>query len=608
MPARLLTLLLIAYFAFPAAHAVGIGKVTLQSALGEPLHAQVDLQLGRGEVIEDSCLSLSVANDGTGNGIDYLALSALTLKLDQTKRKVEISSHKPFNEPFAIFRLNVKCTGMGSVSKTLTLLPEFGAAPAAQADAAAKNISGATPEPSVAGDTHPAPPPTTAVVAALPPAPETPPSVRPPAQRPDKPAGKHTARQRENNRLEFRLKLSGEPLDLSRIGKLSAAERELLLAQQKLLDEDDQTARFLAMQHQLKLMQEDMNAIRLKLAKLEAGASAVPEARAAANTDSTASVSRIWRGVLLALIFLAALALVWLVLRYIERFKAQSRTPEIPAAEPPVRPAAHPLNFATEVIPPHEPQADIALPGAMAEPASLPAIKEIPVNEEESAVLEEAELYAIHGHPDKAIRILHEFVAQRPSSEKAWVLLLSIYSSRGLSEEFESTARDFLRHHKNSKSWRMVQAQGRTLDQGNPLYVDENATGSYAAFTSALEQPHQRPIGDVLIELGYLSLQDMENCLKDFDPKRHGRFGNYLVTRRQISHTQLNEALLIQQTDETDTAAALTAPAADKFTPMEFLSNTDASAPEASPVAADTPLLLEFSTDVKHTHGEAQGS
>ena len=177
-----------------------------------------------------------------------------------------------------------------------------------------------------------------------------------------------------------------------------------------------------------------------------------------------------------------------------------------------------------------------------------------PSSKEEQTVLEEAELYAVYGHPDKAIRILLEFLVQLPKSENAWMLLLSIYSSNAQIAEFEKAARKFLSHNKNSPHWKTIQALGRTLDKDNELYREESH--DLGALWLPSKTTHTRPIGDILIELGYLSAQDMANCLGEFDPKQHGRFGNYLLTRRMINHSQLNEALLKQQSeDDTEMAA-----------------------------------------------------
>jgi hypothetical protein len=102
------------------------------------------------------------------------------------------------------------------------------------------------------------------------------------------------------------------------------------------------------------------------------------------------------------------------------------------------------------------------------------------------------------------------------------------------------------------------------LDNDNELYVEESSEKGGLWLPS--NSTKHRPIGDVLIELGYLSAQDMANCLGEFDPKQHGRFGNYLLTRRMINHSQLNEALLRQQSYE---ASEVEAEDADDWQPEE---------------------------------------
>ena len=114
----------------------------------------------------------------------------------------------------------------------------------------------------------------------------------------------------------FRLKLSSAPIDLSRMGKISAEEREILLARQKLLDADDQMASFLTMQHQVKLLQDELGDIKLKLAQLSA-----PPPSPATSLDLWANVkSR--PAIFLALLVLATLALL-LGLRFFNRANMQ---------------------------------------------------------------------------------------------------------------------------------------------------------------------------------------------------------------------------------------------------------------------------------------------
>lgn len=544
----------------PAGYAIGIGDLTMQSSLGEPLYAQVDLRLEPGEAIDTSCLSLSGDEDSGGFfPVGWIAA------LDQSGRKVEIRSYKPFNELFAIFRLKIKCRGMGSISKTLTMLPEFDVTAVSQATVIATHGNADEPS-SVAAQNEAARISERHVATGIP---HTFPFRKTAAATgtgnlqlvPDQEMSLHQSKatgKRESNRnkehhTQFRLKLSGEPLDLSYIGKTNAEGLELLLARQMLLDEDDQAAQYLSVLHQMKLMQMELETLKLKLrlAELKKAASLDAASRAVvAPTQSTSENNPIWGSGLMLFGWLAAISLTWLGLRHVAQNRHRAPRPDTSTGEPPARPERQVSKPDAVVVPParHEKNAQMTqVVGAPPKQADIRAEKESPASEDESEVLEEAELYAVYGHPDKGVKMLHQFVMQHPASEKAWMLLLSICSSRGQVKAFESAARNFLKHNKNSSSWPAIQALGRTLDQANPLYVDENIMGASAPLLPYFAYHKHRPIGDILVELNYLSPQDMEDSLKDFNPKRHGRFGNYLVMRKLVSYAQLGEALMKQQ-------------------------------------------------------------
>lgn len=562
---RFFAIALIAFLPFSAGYAISIGDLTLKSSLGEPLHAQVDLQLVRGEAIDASCLSLSEVEDEGG----FLP-AGLTVSFNQSEHKAEIRSRKPFIEPFAIFRLKIKCSDMGSVSKVLTLLPELGATPAPQVVAATPDNENVSPfvavhneaerisEQPVTSSTHSLKQIRRSATVAGAEAPHLiviPTSSQEASPRQSKTTSKRASSKHKKPNVQFRLKLSGEPLDLSHIGKLDERDRELLLARQKLLDEDEQTAQYLTMLHQLKLMQEEIGDLKLKMAELKGSASSVaaPQTVVAA-TQSTAANGPTWSNGQMLLGLFAAISLTWLWLSYVARRKSYALLPDISTKEHHVKPEIQMLKPASMVTPRPRPEKNMQIAHAVGVSLQQPDVqaeKDNPIDDKENEVLEEAELYAAHGHPDKGAKILHEFVAQHPTSEKAWMLLLSIYSSRGQTEVFESAAHNFLRHNKNSPLWTKMQALGRTLDQKNSLYVDENNLGPSSPFSPYLTQHKHRPIGDILVELNYLSTHDMENCLGDFDPKQHGRFGNYLVMRKQVSYAQLGEALMKQQASNT---------------------------------------------------------
>jgi hypothetical protein len=570
-----------------AAHAVSIGEIALHSKLGEPLRAQVDLTLGNNEHLDDTCLSLVVPDSAEEDANNYLTKANLFIRSEGKHRYIEVSSNKAFNEVFARLRLQIKCSGMGSVIKSLIILPDLEATDtqaqitAPQTPVAKIESSEAAPSPDLrVGEPTSRPPRDTQTDIK-----------NSPAEHLNRPAKRRhqisqaVASKTPDRASSFRLKLSGEPIDSSRIGKITQEERALLLARQKFLDADDQMASFLAMQHQVKQLQDEIVAIKLQLAKLGTSTSpnvvspatvsnsslaltqstaplgslgATDQRTSPPNTANQATVQpgkfNLQNRLVLAIGITLGVLLLLLGIRYYTQLKSRVKVqlpdepPPLPIRSEKIQPApiavtSAPPPASKPLAPPLSMQPRMSTVATVAE--ALP--KEIEKKEtEEDSMLEEAGLYAAHGRPAKAVEILQEIIKVRPSKAEAWPLLLSIYSSLGKSAEFERTARGFLKHHKDSPSWSGIQALGRTFDQSNPLYIDNNSRISATPLLPDTATS-RRPVGDVLIEMGVLSKQDLQNCLDDFDPKKHGRFGGYLVARKAITLAQLDKALLQQQ-------------------------------------------------------------
>ena len=575
-------------------NAVSIGEVVLQSRLGEPLLAQVDLTVGSGEHIENSCLSL-IAPDPLDEDISgYLTKATLSLNSDGKRQFISISSRKTFIDAFAKLRLQVKCPGTGSVIKTLTILPDLDElVPQAPITAPTGTSEAEKPIAPSLSDKHD-------IVSgekqhnirdALPVVKKHIPreSSRLAHKRP--PRVEHSASNAQAGSIVFRLKLSGEPLDESRIGKISAEERSLLLARQKLLDADDQMASFLAMQNQVKQLQDELGEIKLQLTKLGvnpvalASSAVAPSVTAPSATPLATGVPQenrpkpanaikqpavqqsapdLENGIIAALGLVLVILALWQGLRHYTKTKALSENEAQPDLKPFLKPADYVAN--TKVTPPVSEK-----PSSQAQPAkvnSAPAVAAAPTPStsrgevaiapaplpprrieavsEIDSMLEEAELYSTHGRPAKAAEILQEIIRQNPSKVEAWTLLLSIFSSLAKAAEFEKTAREFLNHHEGSPSWSGIHALGRTFDQNNPLYADSNTVFSNSPILPEAASA-RRPVGDILMDMGILSKQDLQNCLDTFDPKKHGRFGGYLVARKVITLAQLDQALLQQQ-------------------------------------------------------------
>ncbi len=178
--------------------------------------------------------------------------------------------------------------------------------------------------------------------------------------------------------------------------------------------------------------------------------------------------------------------------------------------------------------------------------------------DEVDSMIEEAELYAIHGHLNNAIELLRNITLQHPSRIEAWLLLLSIF--RGNVREFEVNARRFLEAVGENDAWREIQEVGRGMDPENPLYSDPEIrqhNGPDEAMQSGDKKKNRpanppeslgspRSISDVLVRMGAVTEPELEHVLTDFDPKRHGHCGNYLASSGLITQKQLYAALLRQ--------------------------------------------------------------
>ncbi|MDP2695197.1 MAG: hypothetical protein Q8O58_10080 [Gallionella sp.] len=364
--------------------------------------------------------------------------------------------------------------------------------------------------------------------------------------------------------------LSSEPADKSRIEKVSDEEIALLLEQQKLL-----VPSFLDMQQKLKLLHDELDAVKLQLVQLGVSPSnaAAPMLLATAGVqkksltpaiavnqmtlqqDSTYPQNELI-AVLAGMLFILTL---WLGSRYYIKIKSRNRTcwqQDAGTIPKPASDAAPKICVSPTTKQPAQVDSGKAQPAALPPKASTarnaafsPAHPHKQIEKkvsEDDSMLEEAGLYAANGRMDKAAGILQEIIKRNPAKVDAWTLLLSVYSALCKVSDFESTAREFLKHHKTSPSWSGIKVLGRTLDRDNPLYADQGSHISAAPLLPDTLNWH-RPIGDILIEMGVLPKREILKYLDDFDPKQHGRFGGYLVARKAITIAQLDQALLQQQ-------------------------------------------------------------
>jgi hypothetical protein len=560
------------------AQAVGIGDITLLSRLGEPLKARVALSAGPEESLNESCLALEIPGTEHGNPDEFITHASLTLQENKGNPEVLIVGIQPINTAFVRLLLQVRCEGHGRVSRTFTLLPGL------------ENTLSQPPEPALIQS------PTTDTTTATgqpsaPPRPRAGTGVKRSKPAPAVSTGGEpppSARSRKEAE-KFKLRLSTNMIEAGPGTKLNEAERNQLQAQRQLLDQDDQTASFLALQHQVKLLQDELTEMRRQMgvpvsAPLAAASApraqsqAAPAPRlgpASAPAPATdAGLDLAWTDYL-ALGLVAALLLLLGVRLYRKHLKSrwtgESLLDEEETATPESAPVLFPRNLSkvgTGSPPPvpmsaSEPPAVAVQPAAPVAPATPPAAQDIYVPESISTmtqpvagldepqeadwVIEEAELYAVHGHPELAIQILEKLLDQSSEKPQAWLLLLSILSSLDRRDDFERTARRFATFAHSRAHWKEVQALGQRIDRDNPLYFGDPGIAQEAVVP--LPKLHRRPLGAILLDNGALSEEVLMGVLAQFNPKRDGRIGAYLMQHGLITNEQLETALHIQRAE-----------------------------------------------------------
>ena len=495
--------------------AVGIGEVVSQSKLGEPLLVQVDLMVGVGEHIDDSCLSLSSPSSLDEDTSGYLTKANLTLKTEEKRQYVVISSRNPFNDAFARLRLQVNCAGTGSVVKTLTILPDLDisvpqtpiAAPSAPAEAV--NIS--APAPSGAHDIASASKPRNThdkqpEVAILP-------SDKPVRLSHKRQSPVRTTNRKHNNSPSYRLELSGEPIDESRIGKVGAEGRALLLARQKMLDADEQMIKFLAMQRQVKLLQDELREVKSQLAQLGVKPSAAvtpamappappmttegtpgvrPEAASAASQTTTLantaqSASAVKRTkpatpkvvapqpslldeILGEPLYMAGGAAALLGLGGIGFMLARRRNGGIAG------------NADTRIAEPIMPSPDT---GDFTYIAAAPTISL--AEPDNINPISEADLFLNFGRDVQAEEILQDALNINSDNQQIRLKLLSIYANRKDTKTFFDVARQ-VKNSGDASAWAQAAEMGRKLEPGNQMYGgNDNAAATSDTLSSEEE-------------------------------------------------------------------------------------------------------------------------
>jgi pilus assembly protein FimV len=162
---------LVSVAALSAAHAAGLGKLTVLSGLGQPLHAEIELSSVSREEANSVSVRLASAEAFRQANIDFNpALHTLRFAIEQrgNRQIVRITSAQPMNEPFVDMLLEVGGSGSRLVREYTFLLdppelrkpqPALAAAPTpAPALAAPRTATPASATPAAALRSAPAAP------------------------------------------------------------------------------------------------------------------------------------------------------------------------------------------------------------------------------------------------------------------------------------------------------------------------------------------------------------------------------------------------------------------------------------------------------------------
>jgi pilus assembly protein FimV len=162
-------------FAQPAAHAAGFGQLRVQSSLGQPLQAEIDISGVTPEDTDNLAVKLAPPDAYARAGLTYLpAVSGVRLQLERRPNGsyvAKVRSNQPVSEPFVDILIDMTWSS-GKVSRAYTfLLDPVGSTQANQPVAPTPIVQAATPEPQSAPAAAAVPPPVSSAAPAPAPAP-----------------------------------------------------------------------------------------------------------------------------------------------------------------------------------------------------------------------------------------------------------------------------------------------------------------------------------------------------------------------------------------------------------------------------------------------------
>lgn len=572
------------------AQGVVLGELVGESRIGEPFRAYVPVAAAESDALDALCFSLGVPGEEAEDSRHYLLAAHLTLEGEHAARRIRILGAKAVNEPFLKLYLQAACGAERASRKYTLLIdpPVMPAIPVSSSPPAASAVKATVPprpgttwemrpgdtvfglakaiyprhagmrsrlvaeivrrnpEAFPAGDASRISVGATLVIPDLRElsapvavaAPALQPRASTPAERPpskEKHESKSVAKAEEppppvsmQRAAGFRLKLSGADLNLSLIGKLTEEQRSFLRERQSLLDADDQTADFLALRHRVGELEKQLESMRLKTTQTVSAPAPAPR-RPQALSAATPFGSEAWQvaryGLTLYLLPFSQIVVSVLALFFIIRHYSSIK--ERLTARGLLRKGAKSMRRAVVVEPEKGVPPITEFDQRLVIAATPPAAVASPVAPDSvDAILEEAQLYVIHGHPDHAIRLLEEQIGGNRGEVRIWMLLFVIYRSQGMKLEFEKLANRFRSAIRDEELWENIQTLGHELDPENDFYLNDRIRAQRAMASSpgaldftlegvSAEEAEQAPSLD--LDLGARSHEEVIAVPHDID-------------------------------------------------------------------------------------------
>ena len=420
-----------------AAQAIGLGEITQQSGLGQPLRIVVPIIAGAGEEISGECFRLA-PTQRSADGIPEVLTARITLERTSAGARLVVTTLRPLAEPVVKVTLQAGCANAIRREYTLFLDPLPIETPVA-AEAAAPVADTAVRRPAdteAGGDAETrstAPVPTVAVA---PSAPErhrstaaaprvagtAPPESRPrpaPATRTPRKAALAAAPQ-PRPKLTVSTAAPGRGPPDTDASDATAAQRQELAATLE--------AETIVLRQRVAELTATVDRMQQEIVAAQAlQAARIAAENAAKEASPQATMNRWWNDgwpFVAVVIGLAALIATGLSLRRRRAFaRGRDRRLDAPPAEraaPPALPA---------------PQG----PDSRGSPTAM-AVSEL------SHVTEEAGVYLALNRVDRAIEVLQQHIRTAQGSlPAAWMMLLDLYRSHDRGQDFRELAQEFHR-------------------------------------------------------------------------------------------------------------------------------------------------------------------